>query len=430
MAVTTELTRPVPTELDVAVVGAGAAGLMAAIFAARPRGPGLRVAALEGAAKFGAKILISGGGRCNVTHEVVRADDFHGSSRAAIANVLKSFDVAATIDFFASLGVTLEVEPGGKLFPTSNRARTVLDALLRAASDGGVDLRTNSKVESVATDGSRFFIKTKESEISSSAVVIATGGRSVPKTGSDGSGYDLLKSLGHTVVDTTPALVPLLLPEGHWLRALSGVSADVELRLLGPSGKVLARRQGAMLLTHFGLSGPVILDMSRLWIAARTRDAGVTLTVSLFPGLNFEAVDAMILDEAGTSPRMLLTTWLSRALPARLAVALLGAVGSGEATALNQLSRRQRKALAHALVALPLPVTSDRGFDYAEVTAGGVPMAEVDPATMESRVRKGLFLSGEILDVDGWIGGYNFQWAWASGRLAGLTAARHARGAG
>jgi len=401
---------------------------MAAIFAAEPEGPPLRVAAFDGAAKIGAKILISGGGRCNVTHDVVRSADFHGSSRGAIAKVLKSFDVAATVEFFASLGVPLETEPGGKLFPISNRARSVLDALLRAASETGVEIQTSRKVRSIVSSGSRFSIETALGPISSAAVVIATGGMSVPRTGSDGSGYELARTFGHSVVSPIPALVPLLLPAEHWLCTLSGVSANVELRVQSATGRILARRTGSMLLTHFGVSGPVVLDMSRLFLAARNSDPQVMLSANLLPEMDFDAVDRLILRESESSPRMAPGTWLSRLVPARLGAALIEAAGIGSAISFNQMGRDERRSLAHMLVALPLPVTSDRGFDYAEVTAGGIPLGEVDSATMESRGQKGLFLCGEILDVDGWIGGYNFQWAWTSGRLAGIHAAKRARG--
>lgn len=371
---------------DVAVIGAGAAGLMAAIFAARG---GARVVALDGAKRLGAKILISGGGRCNVTHDVVHASDFNGS-RNAIAKVLRTFDVPATIDFFASLGLTLKREESGKLFPTSDKARTVLDALLRAAE--GVEVRTDYKVARVE----RGFVI--NDSLHARKVILAAGGRSVAKTGSDGSGYELARSLGHTVTPTFPALVPLVLPKEHPLTMLSGLSVDAELVVRSPSGKVLHRERGSMLFTHFGISGPVVLDISRHWIASQP----ATLTASLLPGETFESLDATLLDS---------TRSVRQRLPARL----------WELLAPKDTTRDERRRLIRDLLELPLPVISDRGFEYAEVTAGGVPLSEINTATMQSRVCPGLYLCGEILDVDGKIGGYNFQWAWASGRLAGIS---------
>jgi hypothetical protein len=372
---------------DIAVIGAGAAGLMAAIFAARG---GAQVVALDGAKKLGAKIVISGGGRCNVTHDVVHPSDFNGS-RNAIAKILRTFDVPATIAFFATLGVTLKREEGGKLFPTTDKARTVLDALLRAAE--GVEIRTDYKVTKVE----RGFVI--NDELHARTVILASGGRSVPKTGSDGSGYALATSLGHSVTPTFPSLVPLVLPNEHPLTTLSGLSVDAELAVRSPSGKVVHREGGSMLFTHFGISGPVVLDISRHWIANQP----LTLTASLLPGETFESLDAMLLDS---------TRAVRQRLPSRL----------WEMLAPKDATRDERRRLIRDLLELPLPVVRDRGFEYAEATAGGVPLSEIDTATMESRVCPGLYLCGEILDVDGKIGGYNFQWAWASGRLAGMSA--------
>jgi predicted Rossmann fold flavoprotein len=207
-----------PERVDLLVVGAGAAGLMAAIFAARAaresRRPA-RVVAVDGAVRLGAKILVAGGGRCNVTHDVVHPEDFNGASRNLVARVLRSFTVEQTVEFFGSLGVRLKREEGGKLFPTTDRARTVLEALVSAASTAGAELREATRVTSVAMSGDRFLVETKRGRFDSTALVLATGGRSVPKSGSDGFGYELARTLGHSVTETWPALVPLLLPKGH-----------------------------------------------------------------------------------------------------------------------------------------------------------------------------------------------------------------------
>jgi predicted Rossmann fold flavoprotein len=395
---------------DVAVIGAGAAGFMAAIFAGRA---GARVTLLDSASRIGAKILISGGGRCNVTHDVVTAVDFNGN-RNAIARVLRTFDVEATVGFFAELGVPLKREEGGKLFPVSNRARDVIDALLGATQAAGVTIVSGEKVTRLAVlNGSEraFLIN---DHLRAKNVILATGGRSVPKTGSDGSGYALVRTLGHTVTDVFPALVPLVLESGHWLTALSGSSVEAELLIKGPGGRVLQRASGSMLFTHFGLSGPVVLDISRHWIAAQP----AALHANLLPGETFESLERTLIDEARRNPTMTIANLLRRhGIPDRLATAL-----APGATPLVRVTKEERRAVVRSLVDLPLPVTRDRGFEYAEVTAGGVPLSEVDVRTMASRVCEGLFLCGEILDVDGKIGGYNFQWAWASGRLAGVSA--------
>jgi predicted Rossmann fold flavoprotein len=380
---------------DVAVVGAGAAGLMAAIFAGRR---GKRVVALDAAPKIGAKILISGGGRCNVTHDVVRAEDFNGN-RNAIAKVLRAFDVAQTIAFFESLGVPLKREETGKLFPVSDRARDVVDALLRAAREAGVEIRTGVRVTSLES-------------IDAKHIVLATGGRSVPKTGSDGSGYALARAAGHTVTPVFPALVPLIVAEGHWARAISGTSVDAELAVKSPTGRVLHRERGSMLFTHFGLSGPAVLDVSRHFIAAQP----ATLAANFLPGETFESLEALLLSHE--NPHATFASILRRRLPVRLVAQL---DSGGMAAALHTLSKEERRRAIRNVVDCALPVERDRGFDYAEVTAGGVPLSEVDVSTMRSRVAPNLSLVGEILDVDGRIGGYNFQWAWATGFIAGQS---------
>ncbi|HYU25260.1 MAG TPA: aminoacetone oxidase family FAD-binding enzyme [Thermoanaerobaculia bacterium] len=375
---------------DVAVIGAGAAGLMAAIFAGRA---GKRVIALDAAPRIGAKILISGGGRCNVTHDVVRAEDFNGN-RHAIAKVLRAFDVARTVAFFEELGVPLKREETGKLFPVSDRARDVVDALLRAAREAGVEIRTGVRVTSL--DG-----------LDAKHIVLATGGRSVPKTGSDGSGYALARALGHAITPVFPALVPLIVAEGHWSRSISGTSVDAELAVKSPTGRVLHRERGAMLFTHFGLSGPAVLDVSRHFIAAQP----ATLAANFLPGETFESVEASLMSHE--NPHATFASILKRKLPDRLVAPIASDVQ------LNRLSKEERRRATRNVVDCALPVERDRGFDYAEVTAGGVPLSEVDVSTMRSRVAENLSLVGEILDVDGKIGGFNFQWAWATGFIAG-----------
>ena len=400
---------------DIAIIGAGAAGLTAAIYA-RKTAPDARIVALDGAPKIGAKILISGGGRCNVTHDVVTPDDFNGN-RNAVAKVLRTFTVQQTIDWFADMGVYLKVEETGKLFPVTDRARTVVDALLRECE--GVEIRTGSRAETIEVEDRQFCLSGQAGlpVLHAKRVILATGGRSVPKTGSDGRGYDLARSLGHTVTGTFPALVPLVLEPGHWMTSLSGTSVEAELSVR--AGKVLVRQRGSLLFTHFGLSGPVVLDVSRHWIASQ----GGTLVANFLPGETFESLDAAFVAEK--NPHATVSSLLRGRIPERLLTAI-----AGDARPLGKLTKEERRRIVRALVESELPVVRDRGFDYAEVTAGGVPLSEVDLATMASRRRDGLYLCGEILDVDGRIGGYNFQWAWASGRLAGIHAARSLHTAG
>ena len=406
--------------VDIAIVGGGAAGLATAVFAARHR-PGIKIALLDGAKKLGAKILVSGGGRCNVTNVQVTPEDFWGGSRHIVKRVLSALPVDATIDFFREMGVQMHVEENGKLFPDSNSARTVLDALIQETKRSGVGILTDHRVESVQRITGSFEIRTPAEDLRAKAVVLATGGLSLPKTGSDGGGYSLARSLGHSIVPTTPGLAPLIL-DGDFHRPLSGVTQPVEITVTPEGGKPI-RLAGSMLWTHFGVSGPVAMNASRHWHRARLEDRKVRMSVNFLSGDTFEQAERRLIRSASAQPRMQLRSALAGLVPSRLADSLIVASKISSQTPMAHLSREDRRALARELTAWPLPVRDSRGYGYAEVTAGGVPLSEIDAATMQSRICPGLFLVGEILDVDGRIGGFNFQWAWASGYIAGRAAA-------
>ena len=421
--------------VDIAVVGAGAAGLMAAIWAGRAGGAG-NVVILDSAKHLGAKILVAGGGRCNVTHDVVVPEAFAGSTHNAIRKVLRRFDVPQTIEFFRQLGVELKREETGKLFPTTDKARTVLNALLDAAKAAGATIRNPWRVESITRrgDGGFEIVAGQGEVICARRVILATGGRSLPKTGSDGHGYSIAKALGHTITPRVFAsLVPLTLPGGHFLCQLSGVSTVAALEVRSGSGKRLHAFTDSMLCTHFGLSGPAVLDISRYFIDARADDADSKLIINWLPKHTLASADAALIElsQRSISP----ARWLrEQGLADRLAKALCEQAGVDPSAALSgagghNLTREARRAFAQTLTEFAVPVTGDRGFTHAEVTAGGVPLREIKLETMESRICSGLHICGEICDVDGRIGGYNFQWAWASGYVAGTAAASGAAGA-
>jgi predicted Rossmann fold flavoprotein len=402
-------------------VGAGAAGLMAAIWAARSASASeRRVVVLDGARVLGAKILVSGGGRCNVTHHAVDETAFNGSTPPAIRKVLRRFDVERTIAFFREIGVLLKREDTGKLFPVTDRARTVLDALLVAARDAGVSLQHPWRVATVARDASGFVLTSASGEtLRAGRVALATGGRSLPKTGSDGGGYVLATSLGHSLTERIfPALVPLVVPEGHFVRRLSGLSVPVTLEVRLASGRKRAAVTGSLLCTHFGLSGPAVLDVSRHLLDARLDDPGARLIVRWIPEREAASVDTALRTLAGAS----VGGYVAGLLPDRLGRALCTEAGVELATPGHRLSRDQRRALVQALTEMTVPIAGDRSYGVAEVTAGGVPLREIHLDTLRSRVCPGLSLCGEICDVDGRIGGFNFQWAWASGHVAGSSA--------
>jgi predicted Rossmann fold flavoprotein len=406
---------------DIAIVGAGAAGLAAAIFSAEAGAE--RIVLLDGAATIGAKILISGGGRCNVTHDAVRPDDFNGSP-PVVRNILAAFDEQATSRWFAGLGVPLKREDTGKLFPVSDSARTVLDALLHRCAALGVAVCPYHRVRDIVpTDsGASFSVAHQHGVLRAARVIMATGGCSLPRTGSDGSGWDIVRRLGHTVTPTFPALVPLVLQSGFHA-ALSGLSQPVELSTYA-DGALIDRRAGSLLWTHFGISGPVVMDASRHWVIAQAGGQRVEMRCNFLPGSSFAQVEGLLIEATAARPRASVQTLIAEQLPDRLATALVRDAGIDPAGRAAQLSRAQRRAVVHTLTAFVLPVVRARGWNFAEVTAGGVPLAEVDYRTMASRKHPGLYLVGEILDCDGRIGGFNFQWAWSTGYLAGRAAAR------
>jgi predicted Rossmann fold flavoprotein len=414
------MTAP-PQSCDVAVVGAGAAGLATAIFIRRFN-PKCAVVLLEGARKPGAKILVSGGSRCNVTNAVVTERDFWGGRPAVIRKVLRAFPVGDTIAFFREIGVTLHEEAGGKLFPDSNRARDVLDALLRETDGTGAALVPGHRVLDVERSAGGFRIITDQGDLRAASVVLATGGQSLPKSGSDGAGFAIAKRLGHTIVPTTPGLAPLLLGGRSVHTELSGVSQDVELAVW-VDGAVSLRLTGALLWTHFGVSGPVAMNASRHWLRAQLEGRQVSITLNHRPGQRFESVDTDWLQITSGNPKASLQSTLATMVPASVAAAILRYLGMDGTVLLAHFGRDDRRRLSRALVEWLLPVVDSRGYNFAEVTAGGVTFTEIDPATMESRVCPGLHCVGEIVDVDGRIGGFNFQWAWSSGFVAGRALA-------
>jgi predicted Rossmann fold flavoprotein len=404
------------TDLPIVVVGAGAAGLLAAICAAGRR----RVLLLERTRDGGRKILVSGGGRCNVLpSQLAPARFVTDSSPNTLRKMLLSWPLAEQQRFFEEeAGIALALEPEtGKLFPVSNSSRQVRDGLVALTRQRGVELRFDVLVESLTPqpDGSWSIGLQGGEEISAGAVIVATGGKSMPGTGSDGLGFELVRGLGHTIHPTYPALTPLTAePPRH--AELAGISLDVTITAPGP-GKGFTTR-GGFLFTHRGYSGPAVLDISHL--AVRSLLAGGPKQPLL---VQWTLRDAVAWDQALQEGSGLVAGVLRRELPDRLAEVLLREAGVDPARPLHQLRREERLRIVELLTRYPLPWTGDEGYRKAEVTGGGVPLSEVDPRTLESRVRPGLFLCGEILDAFGPIGGHNFAWAWATGRAAGLGAA-------
>lgn len=405
----------------IVVIGAGAAGLMAAIFAATSE---REVILLERTKDGGRKIIISGGGRCNVLPSRLSARQYiTASSPNTLRNMLLSWPLPSQQRFFEDeLGVPLKLEQSsGKLFPASNRARDVRDALVNEARGRGVEIRFDCSVRDVVAAGlNKWIVVVADgSEVAADSVIIATGGLSVPATGSDGTGLRILERLGHTLHETYPALTPLTVePPRH--AALAGVSLEVKLSAPLMKGRVDA--EGGFLFTHRGYSGPAVLNISH--VAVRSRTAGHRLQPVLVQWTDMtEAQWEAALREGGAGQ---VAPLIRRHLPTRLADVLIEEAAVDPQRTLAELRREERARLVAALTRYALPWTGDEGYKKAEVTGGGIALGDFDPRTMESRICHGLFVCGEALDAFGPIGGYNFAWAWATGRAAGLGAARGA----
>ncbi len=399
------------------VVGAGAAGLVAAIFARTSNQP---VRLLERTSDGGRKILISGGGRCNILPSVLHPETFVTDSPAhLLRGMLRSWPLQAQRQFFEDeVGIPLALEAeSGKLFPASNKARDVRDGLITLARRRGVEIQYDTTVTGLAAGApgaaGRWQVETSRGPITASSVILATGGLSVPLTGSDGTGLRIAEALGHTMQPVYPALTPLTggMPGDA---NLAGISLPVRIKAKA-DGKT-RESAGGFLFTHRGYSGPSVLDVSH--IAVRSQGgAGASVRVSWTE--RGEAAWAQELME--TTGRV--ASVIARHLPERLADALCADAGLPHDRRGPELRREERLALLERLTAYALPWTGNEGYKKAEVTGGGVALTDVDPRTLESRRHPGLFLCGEILDAFGPIGGYNFAWAWATGRAAGLGAA-------
>lgn len=408
---------------DIAIIGAGAAGLTTGIFAGEAAvGRSLRIVILDGAKTIGAKILVAGGGRCNVTNVEVRPVDYNGSKNI-VKNVLAAFDELRTVEWFASLGVELKRESTGKLFPTTDKARTVLDALLDRCRTLGVEVVADQRVHDVKpVDGGGFEVTTQDGLYRASRVVMATGGRSLPRTGSDGAGWAILKRLGHTITSTHMSLVSLVCAGEFFHGELSGLSHEATLRTF-VDGKEADSREGSLLWTHFGISGPLAMDASRHFTVAQDAGREVQMKINFLPQFTPQALEAWLIAQSTQRPRSNASAVMSDWLPSRVVDVLLSHARVDRGVSLSHLSKDVRRSIATTFTDLVLPVTQPRGWNYAEVTAGGVPLNEIDYRTMASRRVPGLYLAGELLDVDGRIGGFNFQWAWATGYLSGRGAA-------
>jgi predicted Rossmann fold flavoprotein len=401
---------------EVVVCGAGAAGLVAAFRAAER---GRRTLLLEKNKKPGVKILMSGGTRCNITHATDNRGivEAYGAPGRFLHSALAALSVEGTVAMFETEGVATKVEETGKIFPVSNKAMDVLAALLRRLQRSGAVLALGEPVlEPERTDGG-FAVLTPLRKIETARFILTSGGQSYPGSGTTGDGYRWARQFGHTIVPPRPALVPLTVAPA-WVAELRGITLpDVAVRVLDGQ-RCLASRRGSLLFAHFGLSGPVILDVSRV-VSGHSAPEQLVVELDLLPAGREEEVSNWLRDEAVTSGKKQLAGILAARLPRRLCETVVSLAGMPDDRLAAGLRREERACLIMHLKRLPIPLTGTLGFKKAEVTAGGIALDEVDSRTMQSKKVPGLFLAGEILDLDGPIGGYNFQAAWSTGWLAG-----------
>jgi hypothetical protein len=434
-----------PACCEVVVVGAGAAGLIAAMRAGER---GRQTLLLEKNRRPGIKILMSGGTRCNITQAtdnqgIIAA---YGPAGRFLHSALAGLSVDDTLALFAAEGLETKVEATGKIFPVSDRATDVLAALLRRFDRSAATMALEEPLLELTAHDSGFQVGgfqnggfqlvTARRVLQAAKVIITTGGQSFPGSGTTGDGYRLAAALGHSIVPPRPALVPITVGE-PWGREMSGVTLpDVSLRVLDPGAvgadeskrkstpaaqtKVLAQRRGSLLFTHFGLSGPVVLDVSRA-VSGHERPQSLVLECDFLPTSTAAEFEGWLRSRCAAAGKRLAPSILPETLPRRLIDRLLMAAEIATDRRAAELTRDERGRLVEACKRLAVPVTGTLGFKKAEVTAGGVALAEVDSRTMQSKLVPGLFLAGEVLDLDGPIGGYNFQAAWSTGWLAGSS---------
>lgn len=396
---------------DVIIIGGGASGMLAALTAAES---GHSVLLLERQSRVGRKLLATGNGRCNLTNHHAAPDRYHGEDGTFCAHALQEFDVGATLQYFASLGLLTVSEDSGRVYPMSNMAGSVLDVLRYALERPGIQVRTGQVVTAVKPVAEGFAVKTETDAFAARRVILAAGGGAGSKVGGVMDGYRLAKALGHHRTVLYPSLVQLK-TDPTYPRALKGVKAEA-LLTLRRGETVLAARKGELLFTEYGVSGPAVFDLSR---SASCGGEGLTLALDLWPERTETEVLAWLRARRENSPALPGEQVFVGALHNRLGQMTVKYAAVTRRETCSDYTEDELASLARACKGFALPVTGVCGFDQAQVTAGGLCTDEFDPETMKSRLVSGLYACGELLDVDGDCGGFNLQWAWASGRLAG-----------
>ena len=402
--------------MKIIVIGGGAAGMMAALTAARQ---GAQVCLLERQNRVGRKLLATGNGRCNLTNTDLRMECYHGEEPSFPHTALESFPTTDTLDFFQSLGLITTQEPGGRVYPLSDQAGSVVDVLRLALEEAGVEVRTEFEVTGLKKGKHGFKITSAGESLLCDRVILCCGGMAGGKLGGTRSGYELLQTQGHSLTKLSPVLVQVK-TDPTFVRSLKGVRADAAITLKQDE-KPVAASQGEIQFTDFGVSGPAVFEISR---AVSTGKGSLTLQLNLLRSMNYQQVVDLLERRSQTMPGQTLENFLTGMLHNRLGRTVLRYAGYSLTDPIPSLKPNDFKRIARSIQSFQIPVIGTMGFDGAQVTAGGICTGEFDPATMESRLVPGLYAAGEVLDVDGDCGGYNLQWAWSSGYAAGLHAAQ------
>lgn len=403
----------------VVVAGGGAAGLMAAISAKRA---GADVTVLERNSRVGKKILATGNGRCNFTNINADINCYYGSDPEFVRGALSAFTVSDTIRFFEQLGIEHKVEERGKVFPMSDQASSILDVLLYELNDKNINVVCDCMVTGITKKGNKFIINTEKGEnYTAHSVIIATGGKAMPSTGSDGNGYDLAKKLGHRVTDVFPALVQIML-EGSFFKRIEGVKFEGTAEIIH-NNKSMARDSGDILFANYGVSGPPILQISRKAgeLLQEGKEAYVKIVIMDMPEEKLRNILNRRFEDLRDRP--LDVSFIGFVNKRLIPVILLEAGIDNIKKPVAVLSEKEKESIIRILTDWRMKIRGTKSWPSAQVTAGGVDTRDIDDNTMESKLVKGLFFAGEIMDVDGLCGGFNLQWAWSSGYIAGKNAA-------
>jgi len=398
---------------ELIIIGAGAAGLCAAIVSARA---GRQVLLLEQNGKAGKKILVSGNGKCNIGNRYISTQRFHSQNPGFIEKVLESYAFEQVKDFFRSIGLELIEEKEGKMFPMSLQASSVIDLLEYEAKRAGVEILCNCKVKRIEKEADGFVLDTTQGSKHSSKLLITSGSPAAPQLGGNDSGYVFATAMGHTLIPRYPSLVQLC-SEETWVKTCAGVKIAGVARLYA-NGEYITEKEGDLLFTNYGISGLAILDLSREVSIRLASFDYCELSLDLMPKLSKEKLTNLLLSRIGKGSEKHIELWLQGILNKKL-IRIIMEQSKCRSRVESDLNRKEINKLVHSIKNLKLSINDTKGFKGAEVSTGGIDTAEVDPQTMESKCVPSLYFAGEVLDVDGDRGGFNFHWAWVTGLRAG-----------